>query len=70
MNLFSTELKGKAGIVTGGTSGFGLEIAKTLLKAGAKVSVFSVDDISEKQKAEWTEGFSENAIFTYQDIME
>jgi len=50
MNTFSSSLEGKAGILTGGTSGFGFEITKSLLTAGAKVAVFSVDELSNTGK--------------------
>jgi 3-oxoacyl-[acyl-carrier protein] reductase len=40
-------LKGKAGILTGGTSGFGFEIVKSLVANGASVAVFSIDEVSD-----------------------
>jgi NAD(P)-dependent dehydrogenase (short-subunit alcohol dehydrogenase family) len=42
--LFQSSLRGKSGILTGGSSGFGLEIVKALAAHGANVSVFSIDD--------------------------
>ena len=36
-----TDLKGKAGIVTGGSSGIGFQIANVLAQAGAVVYVIS-----------------------------
>ena len=44
MSTFSASLKGKSGILTGGTSGFGYEIARALSTQGANVSVFSIDE--------------------------
>ncbi len=44
MGSFSASLKGKSGILTGGTSGFGYEIAQALSEHGANVSVFSIDE--------------------------
>jgi 3-oxoacyl-[acyl-carrier protein] reductase len=41
---FSASLAGKSGILTGGTSGFGYEIAQALASHGANVSVFSIDE--------------------------
>jgi 3-oxoacyl-[acyl-carrier protein] reductase len=39
-----SSLQGKSGILTGGTSGFGYEIAEALAARGANVAAFSVDD--------------------------
>jgi NAD(P)-dependent dehydrogenase (short-subunit alcohol dehydrogenase family) len=44
MNGFLSSLKGKSGILTGGTSGFGHEITKALAASGANVAVFSIDE--------------------------
>jgi NAD(P)-dependent dehydrogenase (short-subunit alcohol dehydrogenase family) len=44
---FQSSLRGKSGILTGGTSGFGYEMAKALRRNGANVAVFSVDALSE-----------------------
>lgn len=52
MNQFRSSLKGKAGIVTGGTSGFGFEIVKALSGEGARVAVFSVDQLPAASREE------------------
>ena len=36
------EIKGKVGVITGGTGGIGFEIVKKLLDAGIKVIVHSI----------------------------
>jgi len=41
---FLSSLKGKSGILTGGTSGFGQEITRALASQGANVAVFSIDE--------------------------
>jgi NAD(P)-dependent dehydrogenase (short-subunit alcohol dehydrogenase family) len=42
--LSQSSLSGKSGLLTGGSSGFGLEIVKGLAAQGANVAVFSVDE--------------------------
>lgn len=44
MFSFQSSLRGKCGILTGGSSGFGLEIVKALTAQGANVAVFSIDE--------------------------
>jgi 3-oxoacyl-[acyl-carrier protein] reductase len=52
MERFQSSLRGKVGILTGGTSGFGYEISQACLERGASVAVFSVDELTpEAQKA-------------------
>jgi 3-oxoacyl-[acyl-carrier protein] reductase len=38
------DLKGKTAVVTGGSSGIGLSISETLLKAGARVIIIDIDE--------------------------
>jgi 3-oxoacyl-[acyl-carrier protein] reductase len=52
MGQFTSALNGKVGIITGGTSGFGYEIVKGLLCQGAKLAVFSIDQLPENSKKE------------------
>ncbi|PID57177.1 hypothetical protein CSB45_08080 [candidate division KSB3 bacterium] len=52
MNKFQSSLSGKVGILTGGTSGFGYAITRALLARGAKIAVFSVDQLSEEARVE------------------
>ena len=52
MNAFQSSLQGKVGLLTGGTSGFGYAMAKALLERGAKIAVFSVDELSDASRSE------------------
>jgi NAD(P)-dependent dehydrogenase (short-subunit alcohol dehydrogenase family) len=52
MYSFKSSLKGKSGVITGGSSGFGLEMVKWLKSEGANVDVFSVDLPSDEAKIE------------------
>jgi NAD(P)-dependent dehydrogenase (short-subunit alcohol dehydrogenase family) len=52
MNNFQSSLKGKVGILTGGTSGFGYAMVRTLLGQDTKLAVFSVDELSDTARAE------------------
>lgn len=69
MNDFSSVLKGKTVIVTGGTSGYGLEMAKALVSEGADVAVFSVDELPGGE-ASFFEQAGGTAAFFEQDILE
>jgi NAD(P)-dependent dehydrogenase (short-subunit alcohol dehydrogenase family) len=46
--MFSTSVDGKIGIITGGTSGYGLEMVFALKAAGAKIAVFSIDQATRE----------------------
>lgn len=61
-------LKGKVGILTGGTSGFGLAMVRALIAQGAKVSVFSVDQLSPENEKLLQAGGEGEAHYTVQDI--
>jgi len=61
-------LKGKAGILTGGTSGFGFEIVRSLVAQGSKVMVFSVDELSAENAALLKEAGDGEALYAVQDI--
>ena len=56
MISFSSSLAGKSGILTGGTSGFGYEIAQALSREGANVAVFSIDEAPAAAAAEPGQG--------------
>ena len=43
MNKISFDFKNRTALVTGGAQGFGLDIAKRLLKSGAKVIIWDID---------------------------
>jgi NAD(P)-dependent dehydrogenase (short-subunit alcohol dehydrogenase family) len=61
-------LKGKAGILTGGTSGFGLALVRALVAQGANVSVFSVDQLTAENEKLVRESGDGEAHYTVQDI--
>ena len=49
-------IKGKTAIVTGGASGFGLEISRMLYAEGAKLAVFDIcEEKLESMKQEFPE---------------
>ena len=52
MSRFQSSLEGKAGIVTGGSSGFGYAISRGLVGQGARVAAFSMDELSHEALAE------------------
>jgi 3-oxoacyl-[acyl-carrier protein] reductase len=69
MNTFQSSLKGKTGILTGGTSGFGYAMVRALAERGANVAVFSVDEPSEDALAA-VEGRQEGKVtFVRKDIL-
>ena len=43
MNKINFNFKNRTAIVTGGAQGFGLDIAKRLMKSGAKVIIWDID---------------------------
>ena len=43
MNKIKFDLNDRTAVITGGAQGFGLDIAKTFLKSGAKVTIWDVD---------------------------
>ena len=51
LRTFQSELQGKAGILTGGSSGFGLEMVKALASRGSNVAVFSIDEPPSEDRA-------------------
>lgn len=65
---FESGLRGKAGIVTGGSSGFGLEMVRELVARGARVVSFSADDIAEAARRDVEAAGDGAALFLKQDI--
>jgi NAD(P)-dependent dehydrogenase (short-subunit alcohol dehydrogenase family) len=51
MNDFTASVENKVGILTGGTSGFGFEMARGLLSRGANLAVFSVDELEDANRS-------------------
>ena len=68
MSAFESNLKGKAGILTGGSSGFGFEMAKAIVARGGRLAVFSADDISDAGRREVAAAGDGEAVFLHQDI--
>lgn len=69
MSTFQSQIKGKAGILTGGSSGFGFEMAKTIVARGGKLAVFSADEIPDAGRREVETAGNGEAVFLHQDIM-
>ena len=70
MGTFQSSLEGKAGILTGGTSGFGYEITRALLDRGASVAVFSVDELPESTVDEICTRTEGRVKFCKKDILQ
>jgi NAD(P)-dependent dehydrogenase (short-subunit alcohol dehydrogenase family) len=68
MSAFVSSLKGKVGILTGGSSGFGFEMAKELVSRGGRLAVFSADEISDAGRREVAAAGKGEAVFLHQDI--
>ena len=62
-------LKGKVGILTGGTSGFGLAMVRSLVAQGAHVAVFSVDELPAATAQQLSEEGEGEAHYSVLDIM-
>jgi NAD(P)-dependent dehydrogenase (short-subunit alcohol dehydrogenase family) len=52
MSCFQSSLAGKAGVLTGGTSGFGYALVRALRQQGARLAVFSVDELPDAARAQ------------------
>lgn len=61
----SHHLKGSYGIITGGSSGIGLAIARYLTEHGAKITITGRDEDKLKEAAA---GLGENAIYAVGDV--
>lgn len=68
MSSFQSSLAGKAGILTGGTSGFGYAMVRALVSQGANVAVFSVDELPAASAAELQRCKPGKAEFYTRDI--
>lgn len=68
MTAFQSSLKGKVGILTGGSSGFGLEIVRALKGEGARLAVFSMDTPPDQDLRELGDIVDGDAQFFVQDI--
>ena len=65
---FVSRLQGKAGILTGGSSGFGFELTKAITACGANLAVFSADDLPEAGRQELDAVRRAEAVYTRKDI--
>ena len=64
----TTELHGKVGIVTGGTSGIGRDTAVLFAKAGAKVVVAGRRDVEGKETIELIRATGGEGVFVKTDV--
>ena len=63
-------LVGKAGILTGGTSGFGYAMTRELVGQGARVAVFSADELSENSRVELQAACKGEFVYSIKDVTE
>ena len=68
MSHFQSSLAGKVGILTGGTSGFGYAMVRALIDKGARLAVFSVDELTPEARAELRPGGAGEVEFYTSDI--
>jgi NAD(P)-dependent dehydrogenase (short-subunit alcohol dehydrogenase family) len=68
MHPFTSSLRGKVGILTGGSSGFGFEMAKALVAEGARLAIFSADEPTDEGRRELAALRPGEAFFARQDI--
>jgi NAD(P)-dependent dehydrogenase (short-subunit alcohol dehydrogenase family) len=64
----TTELRGKVGIVTGGTSGIGREAAVLFVKAGAKVVVAGRREVEGKETLDLVRTAGGDGLFVKTDV--
>jgi NAD(P)-dependent dehydrogenase (short-subunit alcohol dehydrogenase family) len=64
----TTELRGKVGIVTGGTSGIGREAAVLFAKAGAKVVVAGRREVEGKETLDLVRAAGGDGLFVKTDV--
>jgi NAD(P)-dependent dehydrogenase (short-subunit alcohol dehydrogenase family) len=64
----TTELRGKVGIVTGGTSGIGREAAVLFAKAGAKVVVAGRREVEGKETVDLVRAAGGDGLFVKTDV--
>src|SRR6202522_4188202 len=63
-----TELEGKVGLVTGGTSGIGRETAVLFAKAGAKVVVAGRREVEGNETIELVRAAGSDGLFVKTDV--
>ncbi len=68
MKTMTSELEGKVGLVTGGTSGIGRETAVLFAKAGAKVVVAGRREVQGNETIEIVRAAGGDAIFVKSDV--
>ena len=70
MSRFQSDLKGKVGILTGGTSGFGLEMVKEILARGGRLAVFSIDELTGENRRQIQEIKTGESVYIKKDIVQ
>ncbi|WP_078578281.1 SDR family NAD(P)-dependent oxidoreductase [Salipaludibacillus agaradhaerens] len=63
-----TDLQGKIGIVTGGGSGIGREVALTLAKRGAHVTIADISEEGGNETVQLIEALGAKALFVKTDV--
>ena len=68
MNRFQSSLQGKVGILTGGTSGFGYEMAQAIVVQGGCLAVFSIDEVTPQARGQVESAGPGQVAFHQKDI--
>ena len=68
--MFKSSIRGKKGILTGGSSGYGFEMIRALKSEGADVAVFSAELPSDENRRIIDEIDGGQVMFEVQDLLE
>jgi NAD(P)-dependent dehydrogenase (short-subunit alcohol dehydrogenase family) len=69
MSRFRSGLSGKAGILTGGSSGFGYEMVRLIVAQGGRVASFSIDQVDAQARRQAEAAGPGEVVFYEKDIM-